>query len=96
MYFQRLVPFFTAIGTPAFRAWVVDLLPLKSIRMMKYIADAIHSQATIVFEDKKAALNAGDEALTKRIGEGKDLMSILCELRCIFSQNHYLLIIWTQ
>lgn len=48
--------------------------------MMKSIANAIHLQATGVFQDKKAALQAGDDVLAQKIGEGKDLMSILCKL----------------
>lgn len=64
----------------AFRAWVIDLLPVKRLRMMKSIANAIHLQATGVFQDKKAALQAGDDVLAQKIGEGKDLMSILCKL----------------
>ena len=34
--------------------------------------------STEVFEQKKKALQAGDEAVTKQVGEGKDIMSILC------------------
>lgn len=33
-----------------------------------------------IFESKKAALALGDEAVMKQVGEGKDIISVLCAL----------------
>lgn len=59
---------------------MVEHLPIQRLRTMKSIADTLHSQAAEIFHDKKAALQGGDEGLVQKVGEGKDIMSILCEL----------------
>ena len=56
---------------------MVDHLPFRRLRAIKSIANTIHTQATSIFHDKKAALQAGDEAMVRQVGEGKDIMSIL-------------------
>ena len=56
---------------------MVDHLPFRGLRTMKSIADTIHTQATNIYHEKKAGLQAGDEALLRKVGEGKDIMSIL-------------------
>lgn len=40
--------------------------------------DTMENQASVVFSMKKEALKAGDEAVVQQVGEGKDIMSILC------------------
>ena len=42
------------------------------------ISDAIWNTAKEVLESKKAALAAGDEAVSGQVGEGKDIISVLC------------------
>ena len=37
----------------------------------------MQERSVAIYEAKKAALARGDEAVTRQIGEGKDLMSIL-------------------
>lgn len=37
----------------------------------------MHRRAVHIYEQKKRALEEGDESVTKQIGEGKDIMSIL-------------------
>lgn len=44
----------------------------------------MHQMAIDVLKAKKQALDEGDEALANQIGEGKDIMSVLC-LYNIFS-----------
>lgn len=44
----------------------------------------MHKMAKKIYESKKAALAAGDEAVVEQIGEGKDIMSVLCTLRLLF------------
>ena len=41
--------------------------------------DTMHRTSVEVFESKKRALAAGDQALKEQVGEGKDLMSVLCK-----------------
>ena len=42
------------------------------------ISDAIWKTADEVLQSKRAALAAGDEAVSAQIGEGKDIISVLC------------------
>ncbi len=77
VFFRPLIPFVEWFGTPAFRGWLVDRLAFGRLRAIKGISDTIHTQATNIYHDKKAALQAGDEALLHKVGEGKDIMSIL-------------------
>ena len=48
-----------------------------------------------VFNAKKHAMRRGDEELMQTVGEGKDVMSVLCERSCLFSRLP-LLIVYEQ
>ena len=47
---------------------------------MQKIVDTMWREATNIYRAKKNALEQGDEAVAREIGEGKDLLSILCTL----------------
>jgi len=74
---QRLSPYFSAISTPAFRRRILEMIPHKGVQKLKEVTDTMFSAATTIFNAKKAALQAGDEAALQQIGEGRDIMSIL-------------------
>ena len=40
----------------------------------------MHDRSVKIFNEKKALLEKGDDALKHQIGEGRDIMSILREL----------------
>lgn len=64
----------------------MELIPLKNVQRMRYISDVMYEQSVQIFNDKKAALERGDsEALKHEIGEGRDIMSILCALHTVVS-----------
>ncbi|KAF8807052.1 cytochrome P450 [Phlegmacium glaucopus] len=65
------------IGTPAFRRFIMDILPWKSLHELRDIVDVLHNTSVEIFEAKKKALEEGDEAVARQIGYGKDIMSIL-------------------
>ena len=44
---------------------------------MRDIVDVLNTTAAGIFEEKKKALEEGDEAVAHQIGEGNDIMSIL-------------------
>ena len=66
------------IGPPEFRAWLIDRSPSKNLKEIKRISDTLYAQSKAIIDGKKAALESGDEALLQQVGEGKDIMSILC------------------
>jgi len=61
------------IGTPAFRRFIVDLLPASWTASceLKNIIDTMHHTSIEIYESKKRALASDNES------GGKDIMSIL-------------------
>lgn len=55
----------------------MDLMPWKNIRKLRDIIDIMDKTSAEIFEGKKRALEEGDEAVSKQVGQGKDMMSIL-------------------
>ena len=49
------------------------------MQRLKEISDAMHARSVLIYNEKKAALEKGDDALKHQIGEGRDIMSILRE-----------------
>ena len=66
------------IGTPKFRRFMVDLMPFKNVRKLRDIVDILDGTAVEILEAKRRALREGDEAVKGQIGQGKDVMSVLC------------------
>lgn len=57
---------------------VADLIPWKALQTFLNIADVMHNTSVEVFEKKKAAFEQGDKAAVHQVGQGKDIMSVLC------------------
>ncbi|KAI0333104.1 cytochrome P450 [Cubamyces sp. BRFM 1775] len=74
---QQLLPWLVRVGPPSFRRKIVEVIPLKIVQRLRQIIDTIHSRSIEIINEKKAALERGDEALKEQVGEGKDLMSVL-------------------
>ncbi|KAH9944870.1 cytochrome P450, partial [Amylocystis lapponica] len=83
----RAAPYFTAIGSPAFRRRVLGWIPHKKTQKAKEIVDTIWDVASSLFDAKKRALEKGDEAVLKQVGEGKDIMSILMKANMNASED---------
>ncbi|KAH9485688.1 Cytochrome P450 monooxygenase 91 [Psilocybe cubensis] len=62
-----VMPRLTRIGTPAFRKFLVDLMPFEAIAGMKEIVNVLHDTSVLIFETKKKALAEGDEAVQNQI-----------------------------
>ncbi|KAH7878863.1 cytochrome P450 [Lentinula edodes] len=76
-WFTYVLPLVSNIGPPSFRRYVINILPWKNLHQMRDIADYMYKVATDIFEEKKRALEAGDEAIKNQIGKGKDVISVL-------------------
>ena len=74
-----LVRYAKWFGPPAFRRRILEKVPSRNVQRLMEIADVLHSRSVLIFNEKKAALQQGDEALKHQIGEGHDIMSVLCE-----------------
>ncbi|KAJ7157698.1 cytochrome P450, partial [Mycena crocata] len=71
------VPFVVKIGTPAFRRWVLDMLPSKSLHRLRDMVDLMNDTAKEILAGKKAALESGDFESQERMETGTDIISIL-------------------
>jgi hypothetical protein len=79
--FFRLMPSFVKLGTPGFRRLLLKLVPHKSVRRTRDIVDIMDKTSVEIFEQKRRALEQGDQAVLQQVGRGKDIMSILCRSR---------------
>ncbi|KAH9857416.1 cytochrome P450 [Lenzites betulinus] len=74
---RRLWPYIPNIGSPWLRRKIGDLIPNKTVQKLRGIVDVMHERSVAIYEEKKRLLEHGDEAFKDKVGEGRDLMSIL-------------------
>ena len=65
------------IGSPKFRRFIIGIVPWKTLHEARDIVDAMYGTAVHIYNIKKAALEAGDEAVSAQIAQGKDIISVL-------------------
>ncbi|KAF5316745.1 hypothetical protein D9619_006488 [Psilocybe cf. subviscida] len=70
-------PLVRKYGNPKFCRFIMDLLPYKALHDCRDIVDVMDRTSREIFAQKKRALADGDEVLITKIGQGKDIMSIL-------------------
>ena len=58
----------------------MDLIPSETVQRLRDIINIFHETSVEILETKKEALRRGDQALAAQIGQGKDIISILCEV----------------
>ena len=76
-HLRRLLPYLPDFGSPALRRKLVEMVPHEGLQRMKAFVDTMHRRSVEIFREKQLALQRGDEAVMKQVGEGKDIMSIL-------------------
>ncbi|KAI0716897.1 cytochrome P450 [Earliella scabrosa] len=76
-HLRRLLPYLPDFGSPALRRKLVEMVPHEGLQRMKAFVDTMHRRSVEIFREKQRALQRGDEAVMKQVGEGKDIMSIL-------------------
>ncbi|KAI0806607.1 cytochrome P450 [Fomes fomentarius] len=72
-----LFPYLPYLGPSWFRRAILDLIPSKTIQKAKEVTDVVNKPSEELVNAKKAALGKGEEDVTHRVGEGKDVLSIL-------------------
>ncbi|OSD05201.1 cytochrome P450 [Trametes coccinea BRFM310] len=87
---QQYFPLFEAIVPPGWRRPIAKLVPWSAPRRVVELRDILRKRSTEIYEEKKAALLRGDEALKQQVGEGKDLMSILLKANMEASEENKL------
>jgi hypothetical protein len=64
------------LGPPGFRRFLVDLLPFKNARRLRDIIDILDNTAKEIIKVKTRAIQEG--ATEHQVGQGKDIITILC------------------
>lgn len=76
---RQLLPWFSNIGTPAFRRYIAQNLPFKRLNRLVELSDIMDQTSNAILSAKRKALEKGDDAVVHQVGEGRDIMSILSE-----------------
>ena len=74
------VPFLMKLGPPGFRRFLIDISPSRDLKKVKDIVDIMAETSNGIYREKLEALKQGDKAVIEQVGQGKDVMSILCKL----------------
>ena len=70
-------PFVVKLGSARFRRFLLDHVPSKPIQRMKTVIDVMHQRSLDIYNEKKAAIERGDQETLLAVGERKDMLSIL-------------------
>ena len=77
--YRQFLPFFSKLGSRQFLGLLVDLIPIPAIRNIKRVSMVLHKTSVEVFTKKRKALESGEVAMSLQVGEGRDIMSVLCK-----------------
>ncbi|KAI0370369.1 cytochrome P450 [Pilatotrama ljubarskyi] len=74
---RRMLPYLPTIRFAGIGRAMLRLFPHDGVRELVKFSDISWARATAIYTAKKRALEEGDEAVSRQIGGGKDIMSIL-------------------
>ncbi|KAL1723975.1 cytochrome P450 [Schizophyllum commune] len=72
-----VIPNVYNIGPAWFRRAIVNRIPLRDVRIIRDGIDLMWRTSNEIYAQKKAALEAGDHAVAKQVGNGRDILSLL-------------------
>ncbi|KAH8100150.1 cytochrome P450 [Cristinia sonorae] len=75
--FREIVPLIYNTFPHSFLERIVKALPFQSVQKAWKISNTMETVSKEILAGKRAAIAAGDEAVTAQVGEGRDLISIL-------------------
>ena len=78
-HLRRLLPYIPSIGPRALQRKLVDLVPHQGVQQLKAFSDGMQEKSVGLYRSKLDALARGDEAVTRQLGEGKDILTIMSE-----------------
>lgn len=81
---REMLPHVSNIGTPALRRFMLNFIPRPEMRTMMWIVDTFWKTSKEILDAKRTALEKGEEAVVRQVGEGRDIMSIL-RMSCVCS-----------
>ncbi|KAI0768123.1 cytochrome P450 [Trametes elegans] len=74
---RRILPYLPTIRFAGIGHALLKVFPNDGVRALVHISDIIWASSMAIYTEKKHALAQGDEAVSRQVGEGKDIMSIL-------------------
>lgn len=77
-YWRMVYPSVCNWGTAAIRREIGKRLPHAGVQRLRKIIELSDFHSRRIYTERKAALQMGDEAVKQQVGEGKDIISILC------------------
>lgn len=81
LFWRQFAPWIAELGPSPVRQWLARTLPWKDLNRLVEISEAMHINSSRIFEEKKRALEKGDDAVMHQVAEGRDIMSIMCKRR---------------
>ncbi|CAE7144657.1 unnamed protein product [Rhizoctonia solani] len=72
----QVLPYVHRIGTPAFRQWILNLVPSKAIQSLRRAAKLQNEQAEEVIRARQSLLSSGSD-LSTEVGRGRDILTLL-------------------
>ena len=79
VWLREIAPYLSYLGPAWFRRLLLHLVPVPSIQRLKNITDVMTKRTEEIYYAKKAAIQSGDKESLHALGEGKDIVSVLCE-----------------
>ncbi|KAL5498617.1 hypothetical protein ACEPAH_1972 [Sanghuangporus vaninii] len=77
LFLRQFLPWVVNIGSPSFRRKVVESIPSKIVKESLEVTDFLYSQATMIYRERKKAVESGDDMAKEKVGMGKDILSVL-------------------
>ena len=87
---REVARFLPYLGPAWFRRFLLHFIPISKIQRLKVRTDTLSKAAQDIYLAKKAAIERGDADLLHSVGEGKDIVSVLCESTVIFGHKRLL------
>ncbi|KAL1658452.1 cytochrome P450 [Schizophyllum commune] len=79
VFFWRVyvLPHVHKLGPAWLRRLIVNVLPMRRVHDLRDKVDLMWANSREIYSRKLEALRLGDEAVTKQVGQGKDILSLL-------------------
>ena len=94
MWIQELTPYLSYLGPVWLRRFLLQLVPIPRIQRLKIISNIVTKRTEEIYLEKKAAIESGDTDLLRAVGEGKDIMSVLCKYTRIYAIFKVMVCLW--
>lgn len=77
--YMQFYHYIEAVIPPPLRKFAGKHVPSARFQRLRSLVNTMHDRSVEIYQEKKAAIERGDEGMKQQLWEGKDLMSILRE-----------------